>query len=81
MREAISLERERRVPGDGHASGFRDAVSRALRTVRTIIGAPDYDRYLEHMRDHHPDCDVASRDEFMRQRLETRYSKPGARCC
>ena len=81
MRETISLDGGRRVPGGGHASSFRDAVSRALRTVRTIIGAPDYERYLEHMRAHLPGCDVASRDEFMRQRLETRYSKPGARCC
>ena len=53
----------------------------ALRVLRTIIGAPDYDRYVNHMRAHHPDCALASRDEFMRQRLESRYSKPGARCC
>lgn len=53
----------------------------ALRIVRTIIGAPDYDRYVAHMHEHHPDCTVATRDEFMRQRLESRYSRPGARCC
>jgi uncharacterized short protein YbdD (DUF466 family) len=53
----------------------------ALRIVRTIIGAPDYDRYVAHMREHHPDCTVATRDEFMRQRLESRYSRPGSRCC
>ena len=53
----------------------------ALRVVRAIIGAPDYERYVAHMREHHPDCQIATRDEFMRQRLESRYSKPGARCC
>ncbi len=53
----------------------------ALRVVRAIIGAPDYDRYVAHMREHHPECQIATRDEFMRQRLESRYSRPGARCC
>ena len=54
---------------------------RAARVVRTVVGAPDYDRYVAHMRDHHPECEPASRDEFTRQRLESRYSRPGARCC
>lgn len=51
------------------------------RIVRTIVGAPDYDRYVAHMRDHHPECEPVSLDDFMRQRLESRYSRPGARCC
>ena len=56
-------------------------LRRALRILRTIIGAPDYERYVAHMRDHHPECAVASHDEFMRQRMESRYMKPGSRCC
>ncbi|MDZ7632457.1 MAG: YbdD/YjiX family protein [Gemmatimonadaceae bacterium] len=52
-----------------------------IRTLRTIIGVPDYDRYLRHMRAHHPECAVLAPDEFARQRLEARYSKPGSRCC
>jgi uncharacterized short protein YbdD (DUF466 family) len=63
--------------GDDAAAWIR----RALRVVRTVIGAPDYERYVDHMHDHHPGCDVVSRDEFMRQRLEHRYSRPGSRCC
>jgi uncharacterized short protein YbdD (DUF466 family) len=67
-------------------STFRSSVlpaklRRALRVLRTIIGEPDYDRYLTHMREHHPGCEVASYDDFMRQRLESRYSRPGSRCC
>ena len=60
---------------------LREKLRRVLGVVRTIIGAPDYDRYVQHMRDHHPECTVASRDEFMQQRLESRYSRPGSRCC
>ena len=56
-------------------------LRRVLGVVRTIIGAPDYDRYVQHMHQHHPECQVASRDEFMQQRLESRYSRPGSRCC
>ncbi len=56
-------------------------LQRVLRVIRSIIGAPDYDRYVAHMESHHPGCAVMSRDEFMRQRLESRYSRPGARCC
>ena len=60
---------------------FRERVRRVLRVVRTMIGEPDYERYVTHMREHHPGCEIATRDEFMRQRMESRYSKPGARCC
>jgi len=58
-----------------------DWLQRALKVVRTVIGAPDYERYVVHMQQHHPECAVASRDEFMQQRLESRYSRPGSRCC
>ena len=56
-------------------------LQRVLRVIRSIIGAPDYERYVAHMESHHPGCAVLSRDEFMRQRLESRYSRPGSRCC
>ena len=60
---------------------LRGRIRHALRILRTIIGEPDYERYVQHMRVHHPGCAVATYDEFMRQRLESRYSRPGSRCC
>ena len=80
MRETFPLGAGRAIGGAG-ASSLRERVARVLRTVRTIIGAPDYDRYVQHMRARHPECAVASRDDFMQQRLESRYSRPGSRCC
>jgi uncharacterized short protein YbdD (DUF466 family) len=69
-------------PAVGHRpSSLHARLERVLRVIRSIIGAPDYDRYVAHMESHHPGCAVMSRDEFMRQRLESRYSRPGARCC
>jgi uncharacterized short protein YbdD (DUF466 family) len=54
------------------------AISRVL---RAIIGAPDYARYLEHMRTRHPECAPLSESDFVARRLEERYSRPGSRCC
>jgi uncharacterized short protein YbdD (DUF466 family) len=49
--------------------------------ARAMLGAPDYDRYLAHMRAHHPGSPVLARWEYTRHRLDARYSRPGARCC
>ena len=68
-------------PGIHRDRGTRAWLRRVAGVVRTVMGAPDYERYVTHMHEHHPGCDVASQDEFLRQRLESRYSKPGARCC
>jgi uncharacterized short protein YbdD (DUF466 family) len=52
-----------------------------LRVVHRIIGAPDYEGYLAHHAHCHAGAEPLSRDEFVRQRLEARYSRPGSRCC
>lgn len=49
--------------------------------LRAIAGAPDYERYLGHLRAHHPCATPLSRDEFTRDRLAHRYNRPGSRCC
>jgi uncharacterized short protein YbdD (DUF466 family) len=56
-------------------------VANAGAIVRRIIGAPDYDRYVAHLRDHHPGAPPMTYDEFARQRMVERYSRPGTRCC
>jgi uncharacterized short protein YbdD (DUF466 family) len=60
---------------------IRDALRRAGRIMRRVIGAPDYDRYLSHVRECHPGTVPMTRAEFERSRLEQRYSQPGQRCC
>ena len=55
--------------------------SRAAAILRRIIGAPDYDAYVAHVHSHHPGCAPLTRDEFVRQRMDSRYSTPGNRCC
>lgn len=49
--------------------------------VRRMIGAPDYDRYVAHMRERQPDRAPLPRREFMASYLSARYDRPGSRCC
>jgi len=49
--------------------------------ARTVIGAPDYARYLRHVRERHPDQTPLSREAFARDALARRYDRPGSRCC
>ena len=56
-------------------------LRRAVMALRTVIGAPDYARYLAHQRAKHPDATPLSRVEFARERERARYEGTGSRCC
>jgi len=60
---------------------LRQQLTTAANVIRRIVGVPDYERYLAHMRSHHPGVRPLSAEEFTAQRLADRYSKPGSRCC
>ncbi|MBP6122099.1 MULTISPECIES: YbdD/YjiX family protein [Providencia] len=52
--------------------------------ARMLIGIPDYDTYVQHMNDNHPDKPVMTYKEFFRERQDARYGgsgKGGFRCC
>lgn len=53
----------------------------AVRTARLAIGVPDYERYVEHMRRHHPSQPVRDREAFFRERMAARYGRGRSRCC
>jgi uncharacterized short protein YbdD (DUF466 family) len=57
------------------------SLAQAAAIVRRIIGAPDYEHYLAHMRTRHPELTPLSRDRFTAAQLSARFEKPGARCC
>ena len=59
----------------------RQKIDRAACVLRRVIGVPDYDIYLAHIREHHPDATPLTREEFTNQRLLDKYSRPGSRCC
>ena len=56
-------------------------VAHAARIIRRIIGVPDYEGYVAHMRTRHPGMPVLAPDEFARQCMRDRYNRPGSRCC
>jgi uncharacterized short protein YbdD (DUF466 family) len=60
---------------------LRDKLRTIGEITRRVIGAPDYERYVAHMRQCHAGERPMSREEFARLRLEEKYSKPGSRCC
>jgi uncharacterized short protein YbdD (DUF466 family) len=51
------------------------------RTARLVVGVPDYDGYLAHMRRSHPDTSPMTREAFFANRLEARYGRGASRCC
>jgi len=54
-----------------------------VQTARLCCGIPDYDNYLKHMRDKHPEQTPMDYQTFFRNRLDARYGgRDGAfRCC
>jgi uncharacterized short protein YbdD (DUF466 family) len=54
---------------------------RAATIVRRVIGAPDYERYVAHMRVCHPESVPLTRAQFITSQLQARYERPGSRCC
>lgn len=47
-----------------------------------MVGMPDYDGYVGHMRAHHPGEPVMTPTQFFRERQEARYGgKNGGKCC
>jgi uncharacterized short protein YbdD (DUF466 family) len=57
---------------------MRPAIKRLLRALRRVIGAPDYEAYLEHCRTagHPPKIDER---EYVKQFFENKGKAP--RCC
>ncbi len=50
--------------------------------ARMMVGIPDYETYVEHMKKNHPDKPIMTYQEFFRDRQEARYGgKGGFRCC
>lgn len=62
-------------------AAIQEALRRAAIVIRRIVGVPDYERYLAHVRERHAGRVPMSREEFERSRLEDKYSRPGHRCC
>lgn len=65
----------------GATDGWRHRLRRVASVIRRMIGVPDYDTYLTHMREHYPECTPLDPRTFERERLTARYKATGSRCC
>ncbi len=82
----MSAERAHTHARGAGTTGAADAAAngvaqRVARVIRRIIGVPDYESYVAHVRAHHPGTEPMTEREFHRDRLHARYSQPGNRCC
>lgn len=79
----MTMTRAERITASTLARGrhVRAWLRGAAAVLRTVVGAPDYERYARHVHERHPGCEPLSLDEFVRQRMDSRYSRPGSRCC
>jgi len=63
---------------------FTEAGKGLQQTAHLMVGLPDYDNYLRHMTEKHPELPVMSRAEFFRERQQARYGGgkgSPVRCC
>ncbi len=56
-------------------------IRSVLSVFRQVLGLPDYERYLAHAAERHPDLPVLSRAAFCERELKRKYGEGGARCC
>jgi uncharacterized short protein YbdD (DUF466 family) len=81
-----------RTPGRREDGGFgalitRRAVAgralarRVLRALRQVVGAPDYEVYLEHHARHHAGSEPLDRRAYYSEFVSRRFGPGPTRCC
>lgn len=66
----------------GTSRGWMAQKALAVAAVlRALLGVPDYERYLAHMRRIHPLETPLARTSFEQRQMIDRYSRPGSKCC
>lgn len=63
------------------AEKFQALRRGVTRAAHLMAGLPDYDAYLAHMRERHPERTPASRAEFVAECQKRRYGGGMSRCC
>ncbi|WP_409291489.1 YbdD/YjiX family protein [Peribacillus sp. SCS-37] len=60
------------------------ALKHRKQFISLLAGVPSYEKYVEHMREHHPGKEIQTRKEFFCEAQEARYNAKGgkvSRCC
>jgi len=73
---------ESRRPAGRRVMNYRHTLYFIKQTLRLMIGVPDYQAYVKHIKTNHPDKKIMAYDEFFRERQAARYSSSTkGRCC
>jgi uncharacterized short protein YbdD (DUF466 family) len=63
---------------------IRETYLFAAKTLRLMVGVPDYDTYVRHRQTAHPGEPVMTYEEFFMERMQARYAVEKGRlrgCC
>ncbi|EOB4991897.1 KCU-star family selenoprotein [Campylobacter upsaliensis] len=60
---------------------IRFYYEKAERFFHPLVGLSSYDKYLEHMRENHPEIPPKSRGEFFKECLDKKYNQGGLNKC
>lgn len=60
---------------------LRRAGRHLAQSLRLMVGVPDYDTYVAHVRRNHPEREPMSYEAFFRERQQARYGGGTGRCC
>ncbi|RDU56574.1 KCU-star family selenoprotein [Helicobacter sp. MIT 99-5507] len=50
------------------------------RFFHLLVGMPSYDKYLEHMKIHHPDKIPKTQKEFFKEAMDNKYGPGSSKC-
>lgn len=53
----------------------------AKRTMNLMVGVPEYETYLAHIKEKHPEKTPMTYAEFFRERQDARYNGKVGKCC
>ena len=77
--ESTGITRPARSAPSAFSAG---TVLHSLQTVlRRIVGMPDYERHIEHLRHCHPERPLPSEREYYENFVRARYEDGPTRCC
>lgn len=67
--------------GRAAPSRWQQAGRHLTQSLRLMVGVPDYDTYVAHLRRAHPERVPMSYEAFFRERQQARYGGGTGRCC
>jgi uncharacterized short protein YbdD (DUF466 family) len=64
-----------------YAREFQSGLRLGIEALRRACGGPDYESYVQHMRQHHPEQQPLDYANFFRERQKARYENGRTGCC